>query len=250
MKEVAKKNCKLPGCGVEFEDNTRNHNKEFCCDAHRRAGAVARKNEQLKGLLPEGADEQARETTLATGAQKQLNLPVHRASSVQLDPLGTFIKEQLEEKVVDLKEQIKKKDSTIEKLQSDLKEKEKEILDLQKAVEAKPSGLSGFMESHSGMLEKIVEHPKVGEGLGELFNAFAKKVNPLSPHAVELDKWMQTLSEPQRNDVLIMLQGLINLGPQKMAEKISEVARGLMEPSTEQTQQPTQRKRVGTGIGL
>lgn len=230
--------CENPKCGSHFEDKTVNQNAKYCSAKCQTAASYQRR--KSKGLS--GVDETLQETAnvvvkpkpTETGLVKRerMQLPV------QLDAMTQFIVTRLEREIDDLRDQIKKRDDQISVFQEKEKDYEKQIVELNSNINAKPKGLSGFLERNSDLAGKAIEimGPRFSEGLGKLMEVAAKKIDgPSSPHAEVVTQWLVTQPVQVQDDVVNMLRGLIALGD-KMPERISEVTRSLMAASTTATE--------------
>lgn len=225
-------------CQSHFEDKTVNQNAKYCSSKCQAAASYQRR--KAKGM--HGIDETLQDTANVVVNSKTSQTPIAKRERLQLpvqvDPMTQFLLTRLEREIDDLREELKKRDDQIASYQGKEKDYEKQIVELNSQVTAKPKGLSGFLERNSDLAGKLVETlgPRFGDGLGKLMETAANKLNgPSSPHAEVITEWLVTQPTHVQDEVVNMMRGLIALGD-KMPERISEVTRSLMAASTAPTE--------------
>lgn len=238
-----KKTCEYSKCGAEFETN--DPKKRFCCDQHR---WNAHKEVKRKSL----GESPLQDTDTTTAARTQ----VFTSPRPQMDSMTAFLFHKMENEIKELKDELREKNNAIDKAKEDrekmvtefaAKEKEfdRKVLELQTSIDAKPTGLQGFVQTSA--FEKFLEGiaPEIGPRLGKMIDKFS---GPDSPHAEAITKWMLTLPEQMRNDFLVMLNSFMQLPPEKIGEKMNDVSRSLMAPSHDVKEQQQPKKKVGTNF--
>lgn len=139
-----KKNCKF--CGTEFEAKA--HNQLFCSNAHAFKYYRKNKKQQLGEAPPANALQLA-----PAKAPAKAYLPARP----QLDPLGDFMVRTVErerDKLDDQLTELQKKYDALKEKHADL---QKELENATRAIEEKPKGLSGLLQSNPDMVNKALE---------------------------------------------------------------------------------------------
>lgn len=241
MTTVPTKECSH--CKSHFEDKTVNQNAKYCSSKCQAAASYQRKKaKHLSGVDDMDQVTNAPAKPIETGLVKRerTQLPA------QLDAVSQFLITRLEREIDDLRAEIKKREGQINDYQAKEKEYEKQIVELNNQIGAKPTGLGGFLERNSDLAGKVVEQlgPRFGEGLGKLFEVVSDKLSgPSSPHADVITEWLVKQPANVQDDVVTMLRGLIALGPMGMNEKMAEVTRSLMAKSTTVNEAPKEEKK-------
>lgn len=212
-----KKKCKYSKCDVEFEDLTRNRNKEFCCNAHRLAAA----REHSKHL----GDLTTEQSTDSTTKKTDNNL---RPSSQVQPPQGMDFHTQLSfdllrkeserwetayNKELAKREKLEDENKALEKQFSEFK-KDKEI----EAIRGeKPSGLGALSEN--SIIKEIVPHvaPHIGDIFGMLKDKMlgAKALGGLSPEDEAVVKWLAAQSPETQASIRALITSIAALNDEK-----------------------------------
>lgn len=138
-----KKNCKF--CGTEFEAKA--HNKEFCSSAH--YFKHYRQNKKQLGQVPTA--------TQLPPAPAKAPAKAYLTPRPQLDALGDFMVRTVERERDKLDHELDALTKKYEALKDKYVDLEKELENATRAIDEKPKGLSGLIQSNPDLLTNALQ---------------------------------------------------------------------------------------------
>lgn len=218
-------------CGNEFQ--ALKSSAKYCSDYHRLLAFKQRRVEQPKQDLPI-------ETPKAMSISSQ-------RPPIQLDPVTQFMINRLESEIKDLKESNTRKETKIETLTREKSELEKEVQELEGQLSAKPTGLSGIVQTNPGIIEKVFETmgPHLGESLGKLISKFTDGGDVMKglPEADAINNFLMQQTEEVRKAFYSMINSLV-MQQAKIKDNLDIINKILAGSASS-----ANTGRMGTGIG-
>jgi hypothetical protein len=198
-----KKICKLAECGKEFE--TKAHNAEYCSESHKFKD-YRRNNPRKKqlGSVQNGVLAMAKAT------------PIQRP---QLDPLGDFMVRSVERERDKLDTELTDLKKKYEALKEKKIELEKQLENANRAIEEKPRGLSGLVQSNPDFLNKALElgMPLINQLVDKVMNSTPPQNQLAAPDQNANPVWMWLVAQPKEiiDQFVMLLEKLDGLEKQE-----------------------------------
>jgi hypothetical protein len=225
-------------CGKEFESKF--GAAKFCSTTHR-SSYFRKQNPGYRGKKKNLNGSEQLSSTSMTIPEKKLE----RISN-QLDPASQMIFDLMKEQTADLREKNKEltdENKTLLKEKGELnathvKEKaalEKQVEDLNRALNDKPTGLNGFL-SDSEVKNKLVDGLLA---MGQSFmdrNAAQQQQLTGGTQELPMVSWLRGQPEPIQKDFMAMVSKLAEDNA-KLAERLASINRSLMGVAPQQQQQ-------------
>ena len=161
---------------------------------------------------------------------------------MQLDALGSYIKEDLTQKVNDLKDANKKLSDKLDSVTKERDDLKQQYESAQRNLEAKPTGLGAIMQNPD-TLKMVADAtmPHLAQSAAPLFKALAGLLDPSTKHP--LMNWLSGVPEPLQVEFVNMVSRLGNT-PEKLTENIAKINRALMGPAEQNNQQQQPKPRA------
>ena len=219
-------------CGTTFE--TKRKDTMYCSDKCKIEAFKKRKVGQQPNLFA------SQPTPLPEQKIVPAKVPVMKAIELtppNMDVASAFVINHQKEIIQQLRDELKDAQNQSKKLIEEKTELKEQIKDLQNTLDAKPSGLQGFISSNPSVVEKAIDllGPTLVK-LGEKFMDDAPKAIAGPPQ--QITEWFNKQSENVQKHFYELLQILASK-PDEIENKLVEIKRSLMnvEKSVKQPQQ-------------
>lgn len=226
---MSKKNCLY--CGNEFEPKS--PNAKYCSDLHRnyhfrQQNPEYRKRKGMAGIAdePPGNQQSLKLSTPSLPVEKlhKITQSLDPATQMVFDLLreqNSELRNELKAKVKEHADEIKALNAKIESLSIDKRELEKSRDDLQRSVDAKPSGLAGLALTQPDLMKEALPI------LAGLADKIFKQPEPVPPFVV----WLKSQDENFQKEFM----GMVSLVMQDKT-RLEQINRSLMTASSPQQQ--------------